>query len=130
MSRMVSSAAPLSAESVIRVWRLSCHLPFTFALIRTLLQDVFRVTRHNNMDDRGAIPLSHVRKCRWLLERWSTITLTWSQRNGKTADTGRLPSGYNARARGKKNRSDRLRRSERDGTGCALHVEIAGCHQR
>src|SRR5579884_2828318 len=44
MSRMVSSPTPLSARSVINVCRLSCHLPFTFALLRTLFHEVLSVT--------------------------------------------------------------------------------------
>jgi hypothetical protein len=44
MSRMVSSPAPLSARSVIRVCRLSCHRPVTFAFAFTLFHEVLSVT--------------------------------------------------------------------------------------
>ncbi len=40
MSITVCSPAPLSANSVARVWRLSCHRPFTAAFSRTLLYTV------------------------------------------------------------------------------------------
>src|SRR5580693_6654494 len=39
---IVSSPAPLSANSVIRVWRLSCQRPETFAFLRVFFQAVFR----------------------------------------------------------------------------------------
>jgi len=44
MSRMVSSPAPLSARSVINVFRLSCHRPFTLALVFTFFHEVFSMT--------------------------------------------------------------------------------------
>src|ERR1700691_960735 len=43
MSMMVWSPAPLSAKSVISVWRLSCQRPSTLAFLRTLFQAVLRV---------------------------------------------------------------------------------------
>src|SRR4051794_31852901 len=44
MSRIVSSPAPLSARSVMRVCRLSCQRPWTLAFFRALFHEVFRVT--------------------------------------------------------------------------------------
>ena len=40
---IVWSPAPLSASSVMSVWRLSCQRPFTPAFARTLVQTVLRV---------------------------------------------------------------------------------------
>src|ERR1035438_142027 len=43
MLMITSSPAPDSESSVTRVWRLSCHLPTTFALSRTFVQAVRNV---------------------------------------------------------------------------------------
>src|ERR1035441_3551365 len=43
MSMMVWSPAPLSASSVTRVWRVSCHRPVIFAFSLMLVQTVFKL---------------------------------------------------------------------------------------
>src|ERR1035438_8730080 len=43
MLMITSSPAPDSESSVTSVWRLSCHRPTTFALLRTLVHAVLSV---------------------------------------------------------------------------------------